>query len=168
MTTKYADPLIEALIAATAEAGHPWTDDYNGARQEGFGRVQLTIRKGRRCSASVAYLRPALGRGNLTVKVRAQVLGLELAGSRVTGVTYEHQGQQRTDRAASVILAAGVIKSPQLLQLSGIGDPDDLRGAGDRAQDRLARGRAQFTGPPVADHALPTPGNRAALRPHAL
>ena len=161
ITTKYADPLIESLKDATAEAGYPWSDDYNGAQQEGFSRVQLTIRKGRRCSASVAYLRPARRRGNLTVKVQAEVLGLEMAGNRVTGVTYEHQGQRQTAHAASVILSAGVIKSPQLLQLSGIGDPDDLRalgieprvalrGVGRNLQDHLSpimRYRRKQTGP---------------------
>ena len=126
----YRDPLIDGMIAAGAEAGHPWTDDYNGAHQEGFGRLQSTIGDGRRCSASVAFLRPALRRPNLTLHVRALVHRLVLDGSRVTGVEYERNGTRTVAHASRVILAGGVINSPQLLMLSGIGDPDALRAAG--------------------------------------
>ena len=69
--SRYADPLVDAYLAAAATAGHPVTDDYNGAQQEGFGRSQMTIRDGRRCSAAVAYLRPALARPNLEVVTHA-------------------------------------------------------------------------------------------------
>ncbi len=66
--TRYADPLVDAIGEAAVDAGIGWTDDYNGARQEGFGRVQQTVRNGRRCSSAVAYLRPALSRSNLRVE----------------------------------------------------------------------------------------------------
>src|SRR5579864_6118902 len=69
--SRYADPLIEAYFDAGGAAGHPMTEDYNGAQQEGFARSQMTIRDGRRCSAAVAYLRPALGRGNLEIATGA-------------------------------------------------------------------------------------------------
>ena len=161
ITTKYADPLIEAVKAASADAGYAWTDDYNGEQQEGFSRMQLTIRDGRRCSASDAYLRPALSHHNLTVEVRAQVLRLIMQGNRVTGVEYEHQGKQKIAYADHVTLCAGVVKSPQILMLSGIGDPDDLhrhgikvrialRGVGRNLQDHLSpiiRFRRKETGP---------------------
>ena len=125
---RYQDPLVEASIAAGVEAGLPLTDDYNGAQQEGLGRIQSTIRHGRRCSASVAYLRPALARRNLTVVVRALVLRVLLEGDRAVGVAYAKGGSvTQVLVAREVILAGGVINSPQLLMLSGIGDPAALR-----------------------------------------
>ena len=147
--SKYQDPLVEAIIASGRDAGFPWTDDYNGADQEGFCRLQATIRNGRRCSASVAYLRPALSRPNLTVKVKALVRRLILDGSQVSGLEYQSQGEVRVARAPSVVLCGGVVNTPQLLLLSGIGDPDDLkrlgieplvplRGVGKNLQDHLS------------------------------
>jgi 4-pyridoxate dehydrogenase len=126
--SRYRDPLIEAYLAAGAAVGHPATVDYNGAGPEGFGRSQQTIRDGRRCSAAVAYLHPALSRPNLEVAVGALATGLVFEGSRAAGVEYLAGGERRTARAErEVILAGGVINSPQLLMLSGIGDPDRLR-----------------------------------------
>ena len=119
---RYADPLVEAFGAAGREAGHGWSDDYNGGCQEGFGRLQMTIRNGRRCSAAVAYLRPALHRRNLTVAVGAQATRLVLEGGRAVGVVWCQGGRERMARAErEVVLAAGVVNSPQLLMLSGIG-----------------------------------------------
>ena len=130
-TTRYSDPLVEAYLAAAVTAGHPLTEDYNGARQEGFGRTQQTIRAGRRCSAAVAYLRPALERPNLEVVVGGLATRVMLEGRRAVGVEYVRGGERLVARAArEVILAAGVINSPQLLLLSGIGDPADLRAHG--------------------------------------
>jgi 4-pyridoxate dehydrogenase len=126
--SRYRDPLIEAYLAAGAAAGHATTEDYNGARQEGFGRSQQTIRDGRRCSAAVAYLRPALARPNLEVAVGALATRILFDGRRAVGVEYRQDGERRTARAdGAVILAGGVINTPQLLMLSGIGDADALR-----------------------------------------
>jgi choline dehydrogenase/4-pyridoxate dehydrogenase len=126
-TCKYQDPLVEAFAAAGASAGHPWTDDYNGERQEGFGRLQMTIRRGRRSSAATAYLRPALKRPTSTIEVGTLVTRVLLEGGRAVGVELVKDGARRNARAArEVILAGGVINSPQLLNLSGIGDPDEL------------------------------------------
>jgi 4-pyridoxate dehydrogenase len=126
--SRYQDPLIEAYFAAGTAAGHTATEDYNGAQPEGFGRSQQTIRNGRRCSAAGAYLRPALARRNLEVAVAALATGIRFEGRRAVGVNYLEGGMPRTARAErEVILAAGVINSPQLLMLSGIGDPDALR-----------------------------------------
>ncbi len=148
--TRYQDPLVEAYRAAGAAAGHPMTDDYNGAQQEGFGRSQQTIRDGRRCSAAVAYLRPALARPNLTVAVEALATKILFDGRRAVGVEYLRGGERRTARAErEVILAGGVINSPQLLMLSGIGDPEalaaqgiavrvPLRGVGSNLQDHVS------------------------------
>jgi 4-pyridoxate dehydrogenase len=125
--TRYTDPLVEAYRAAGQAAGHPLTDDYNGAQQEGFGRSQQTIRDGRRCSAAVAYLRPALARPNLGVEVEALATRILFDRNRAVGVEYLKGGEQLTARAErEVILAGGVINSPQLLMLSGIGDPEAL------------------------------------------
>ena len=125
--SRYADPLIDAYLAAGLAAGHPQTDDYNGAQQEGFGRSQMTIRDGRRCSAAVAYLRPALARPNLEIAVEALATRILFEGSRAVGVEYLKAGERRTAHAErEVILAGGVVNSPQLLMLSGIGDPEML------------------------------------------
>jgi choline dehydrogenase/4-pyridoxate dehydrogenase len=120
--------LVEAFAEAGRDAGHGWTDDYNGPKQDGFGRLQMTIRDGRRCSAAVAYLRPAMQRGNLVVAVGALATRIVLEGNRAVGVEYTRRGKRITARAErEVILAGGVINSPQLLMLSGIGDQAELR-----------------------------------------
>lgn len=125
---RYQDPLVGAYFAAARSAGHPWTDDYNGASQEGFSRLQMTIAHGRRCSAATAYLHPALRRRNLTVRVEALATRVLIEKDRAVGVEYLDRGTRRVVRARrEVILAAGVINSPQLLMLSGIGDPEQLR-----------------------------------------
>ncbi|TGV75819.1 dehydrogenase, partial [Mesorhizobium sp. M00.F.Ca.ET.158.01.1.1] len=83
---RYKDTLIDAFAQASVEAGYPQTDDYNGERQEGFGRLQMTISKGRRSSTASAYLRPALKRPNLTVLTGATATKITLQGTRATGV----------------------------------------------------------------------------------
>jgi choline dehydrogenase/4-pyridoxate dehydrogenase len=150
--SRYPDPLSEAYAAAGLAAGYPATEDYNGAQQEGFGRWQATIRDGKRCSAAVAYLRPALGRAGLTVETGALATRIMLEGRRATGVEYERHGARITAHAErEVILAGGVINTPQLLMLSGISDPDDLRahgiavaaplkGVGRNLQDHISAG----------------------------
>ena len=124
-TCGYQDPLLDAFAEAGRTAGHTWTDDYNAeVRQLGLSRLQMTIGKGRRCSAATAYLRPALGRPNLTVKVRALDESDPDRHGRATGVEYLHAGAALAARARrEVIISGGVINSPQLLMLSGIGDP---------------------------------------------
>ena len=125
---RYQDPLVEAFAAAGEAAGFGWTDDYNGATQEGFGRLQMTIRNGRRCSGSVAYLRPVLKRENLSVEVEALTTRVNFEGAVATGVDYVKEGQTHTVRAdREVILCGGVINTPQTLMLSGIGDAAELR-----------------------------------------
>ncbi len=129
--SRYADPLVEAFMAAGETAGLGVTEDYNGAQNEGICRLQWTIRNGKRCSASVAYLRPALPRKNLTLRANALALRIVIEGGRAVGVEYETGGSVHVARAArEVLLCGGVINSPQLLMLSGIGDPDHLAGHG--------------------------------------
>lgn len=147
---KYEDPLLDAYAEAAGQAGHAWTDDYNAEQQEGFGRLQMTIREGRRCSSANAYLRPALKRGGLAIQVKAQTTRILMEGGRAVGVEYLQDGALQQVRARKeVILTAGVINSPQLLMLSGIGDADhlsdlgikteiDLKGVGQNLQDHVS------------------------------
>lgn len=135
---RYKDPLIDAFAKASVQAGYPQTDDYNGAQQEGFGRLQMTISKGRRSSTATAYLRPALKRPNLTVLTNAMATRIEMEGKRATGVTIKHQGAEKTIKAnREVLLSGGVINTPQLLMLSGIGAPDELAQQGIETQVAL-------------------------------
>lgn len=122
-----ANPLYRALIEAGGEAGYPRSDDINGWRQEGFGRMDMTVHKGRRWSTANAYLKPALGRANLKLEMHALTRRVLFEGRRAVGVEYEQGGQVREARARrEVILAAGAVNSPKLLMLSGIGDAEQL------------------------------------------
>jgi len=150
--SRYADPLVDAFMLAGESAGLGTTEDYNGVGNEGICRLQWTIRNGKRCSASVAYLRPALARDNLILRTRTLALRVVTENGRAVGVEYEAGGRIQVARAArEVILAGGVINSPQLLMLSGIGDPDHLAshgiacihalpGVGGNLQDHLSVG----------------------------
>ncbi|MBL4926595.1 GMC family oxidoreductase [Fuscibacter oryzae] len=115
--------LVEDYIAACGEAGLPWNPDFNGATQEGAGTYQMTIKGRRRNSAARAFLHPAMKRPNLRVITKAQVLRVVFEGNRAVGVEYLQDGQRKVLRAkAEVILSAGAIGSPQLLQVSGVGE----------------------------------------------
>lgn len=122
-----AGPLFAAFFEACRQAGHVVHDDVNGIRQEGFSAFDRTIRRGRRLSAARAYLHPVLGRPNLDVRTRVQVARVVIEGTRAVGV--ETVTGERI-LAGEVILCGGAINSPQLLQLSGIGDPAVLEAAG--------------------------------------
>ena len=125
------NPLCEAFIAASIAAGIPHTCDFNGASQEGVGYYQLTNKNGRRCSTAVGYLNPVKSRSNLKIITHASVAGLTFAGKRVTGVRGTFGGAPGEIQARSeVVLAAGAIGSPQILQLSGIGPGGVLKSAG--------------------------------------
>jgi choline dehydrogenase len=141
--------LMEAIIGAGEALGVPRTDDFNGARQEGVGYYQLFTRKGWRCSAAVAYLRPAERRPNLSIRTDSHATQVLFEGTRAAGVRYRNGGAEREVHAArSVVLAAGALQSPHLLQLSGIGPArllqrhgipvfKDLPGVGENLQDHL-------------------------------
>jgi len=125
------NPLYKAFIEAGVQAGYPATADYNGEQQEGFGAMHMTVRGGHRCSTANAYLRPAMKRPNLTVLTGALVHKILLEGKRATGVRYERKGQVTDLKAGrELLLCAGSIGSPQLLQLSGIGPRKVLETAG--------------------------------------
>jgi choline dehydrogenase len=124
-------PFNAAFIAAGRQAGYPVTDDFNGASPEGFGPYDLTIGDGRRWTAAEAYLVPALGRSNLTVATDARTTRIRLASGRAVGVDYVvGRALRHADARAEVLVATGAVQSPQLLQLSGIGDAERLRAAG--------------------------------------
>ncbi|MDQ2779103.1 MAG: GMC family oxidoreductase N-terminal domain-containing protein [Pseudomonadota bacterium] len=115
-------PYCDAWLAAGAEAGYPLTDDFNGTQSDGLGRYQLTLRGHWRCDAATAFLTPAQARPNLTVVTRAAVTRIVAQHGRATGVEWLHDGQRHQAQAdGEVILSAGALHSPQILQLSGIG-----------------------------------------------
>lgn len=125
--SRYTDGLVEAYRQATSDAGHEWNEDYNGAKQDGFGRMQLTLRKGRRCSTAAGYLRQVRGRKNLTVLTHAAVTSIRQDKGRAVGVDYTRGGKAHYVSAKrEIILSAGAFGSPQILMLSGIGDPEQL------------------------------------------
>jgi choline dehydrogenase len=142
-------PLCDAFIQAAAAVGIPPNDDFNGSTQEGAGYFQLTARNGRRCSTAVAYLNPVKHRANLTIITRALVHRILFEGRCAVGVELSVKGERRIIKARrEVILAAGAIGSPQLLQLSGVGPGatlqrlgipvvHDLPGVGENLQDHL-------------------------------
>ncbi|TNM49533.1 choline dehydrogenase [Nocardioides albidus] len=142
------NPLFAAFFAAAQEAGYPLTDDVNGYRQEGFARFDRNVYRGRRWSAARAYLHPVKSRKNLTVKTYAFVTKVNFEGKRAVGVDYSQARRNHTVRAGEVILSGGAINTPQLLQLSGVGDEALLRqhgipvvhhlpGVGENLQDHL-------------------------------
>ncbi len=125
------NPLYRAFIDAGMQAGYPYTADMNGRQQEGVGPMDMTVHGGRRWSTAVAYLRPAMKRPNLEVRTRALVARVRFQGPRASGVDVLDGPYLRELRATrEVILCGGAINSPQLLQLSGIGPPDELRALG--------------------------------------
>jgi choline dehydrogenase len=129
--TPFLHPMRRNWMDAAAEMGLPWTDDFNGPHPEGLGCYQVTIRGGLRRSAADAFLRPALRRGNLCLETDAWVSRIRFDQRRAVGVTYVRDGAERFAAAdREVILCAGAVNSPQLLQLSGIGPAATLAAAG--------------------------------------
>jgi choline dehydrogenase len=143
------NPLFGAFFNAVQEAGHPITQDVNGYQQEGFAAFDRNVKRGRRYSAARAYLHPVKHRKNLTVQCRAFVTKVTTDGKTATGVEYELPfGRKRSVQAKEVILCGGAFNSPQLLQVSGIGNSEDLKrvginpvhhlpGVGENLQDHL-------------------------------
>src|SRR5258708_2206355 len=142
-------PLFVAFFEAVRQAGYHVTDDVNGYRQEGFAAFDRNISNGRRLSAARAYLHPVMDRPNLKVVTRAMVSRITFTGKRASGVEFALIGTgKRIARAGEVIVCSGAFGSPQLLQLSGVGNPDELSrlgievvaalpGVGENLQDHL-------------------------------
>ena len=125
------NPLFTAFFTAAEQAGYPLTKDVNGFQQEGFAPFDRNIKNGRRWSAAQAYLHPVMSRPNLTVQTRAMVTKVLFEGKRAVGVEYRHgKGDPQRVYAREIVLCGGAINSPQLLQLSGVGDAEHLGGLG--------------------------------------
>ncbi len=152
LQTRYgtlSNPLHAVWLEAGRQAGYPYTADINGRQQEGFGRLDMTVGGGRRCSAANAYLRPAMKRANLAVKTRALATRILFEGRQAKGVEYRQGGATRTVSARrEIIVCAGSINSPKLLKLSGVGPASelsehgialvhDLPGVGENLQDHI-------------------------------
>ncbi len=152
LQTRYGstqNPLHSAWLNAATQAGYPRTTDVNGFQQEGFGRMDMTVGAGRRSSAANAYLRPAMRRANLKVVTRALATRIVFDGARAVALEYSRGGALHRVRAkAELIVSAGPINTPQLLQLSGVGPAAQLReqgievihhlpGVGENLQDHL-------------------------------
>ena len=145
------NPIYKATIEAGRQAGHAVTSDFNGFQQEGWGPYQLTIRDGQRWSAARAYLHPALARPNLTCLTGARTTRIIVENGRATGVEYvddKTKAKHVVHADKEVLLSAGAVQSPHILQLSGIGDPEELakfgipvvkalKGVGANLQDHL-------------------------------
>jgi choline dehydrogenase len=148
-TAEMKNPLYRAFIEAGVQAGYAATEDINGYRQEGLGPMDRTTFRGRRWSAAMAYLKPARARSNLRIEPRCLVTRVLFEGTRAIGVEYVHNGKRVTMRARrEVLVCGGAINSPQILMLSGIGDPAALEklqipviakvpGVGQNLQDHL-------------------------------
>jgi choline dehydrogenase len=143
------NPLYKVFVDAAQQAGYPATSDINGAQQEGFGRMDMTVKNGVRWSTANAYLKPALTRPNLSLITHALASQILFEGRRAVGVRYEREGTQHVARARrEVIVSSGPINSPKLLKLSGIGAASELAelgievvadrpGVGENLQDHL-------------------------------
>ena len=143
------NPLFNAFIEAGRQAGYPYTEDMNGYQQEGFGPKDMTVYKGKRWSASQAYLRPSLKRANLNTETKVLAYKILFHGTKAIGIEYIKDGQVRRSKAnKELILCGGAINTPQLLMLSGVGSASelekhnisvvlDLPGVGQNLQDHL-------------------------------
>ena len=128
---KRDNPLHNAFVRATEQAGYTYTDDYNGFRQEGFGPADMTVWKGSRFSTAKAYLKPALAKKNVQIITRVLVDKIIFDEDKAKGVEVFHRGQKKTFNAnIGVVLSAGAINSPTILQRSGVGDGNDLNSLG--------------------------------------
>ena len=172
---KLENPLFDAFLDAGSSSGQGRSDDLNGYQPEGLARLDSTIRNGRRCSAAVAHLKPALARSNFELVTHALVEQLLLEGKRASGVRVRHRGTAQTVRARrEVIVSCGAIKSPQLLMLSGIGPADELKrhgiavqhempGVGQDLQDHLKIHCTWKCTQPITYHRVSRPWNQLGI-----
>ncbi|WP_199898060.1 GMC family oxidoreductase N-terminal domain-containing protein [Marinilabilia salmonicolor] len=147
-TPKNENPLFKSFFESVQEAGYKLTDDVNGSTQEGFGKFDQAIYKTRRMNSARAYIHPVKKRPNLTVLTRAMVHKIIFEGKKAVGVEYKRRGKVQTVYAREIISCGGAVNSPQLLQLSGVGNADELKkhgidvvhhlpGVGENLQDHL-------------------------------
>ena len=173
--------LGEIFIEACGQCGIPRNDDYNGAEQEGAGMVQYTIKKNRRHSTAGAFLKPAMRRSNLTVRTNTHVKRIIIEHGRAVGVEVMtvHSESERINCSGEVLLSAGAIQSPQILMLSGIGDPVELSkqgidiikplpGVGKNLQDHVWTGVSSLSSIPTANSLLKPLNMMKAFLQHLL
>lgn len=170
-----ANPLFDAFIQAGVEAGFPYTDDVNGAQQEGFGYFDMTIDAGKRCCAAAAYLLPIKNRKNLRNHLQAFVTRILFQGKKAVGIEYLQHGRRKQCYARrEVILSGGALNSPHLLMLSGVGPADmlrkhkidvvaDLPGVGQNLQDHLEFYMQYSCKQPITLHQVTKPLKRLAI-----
>ena len=178
LATRYgtmANPLHAAWLTAARQAGYPATADYNAAQQDGFGRMEMTVRRGRRWSAANAYLRPAMRRANLRVVTHAMAERIIFEDGRAVGLQYSVGNAVRIVRAnREVIVCTGPIRSPQLLMLSGVGPAAELErfgiapvadraGVGENLQDHLEFYFQMRCTQPVTLYRVMNPWAKAAI-----
>jgi choline dehydrogenase-like flavoprotein len=136
------DPIFEGWLAAARACGHPYTPDFNGASQDGFGEMQFTIKNGKRHSTASAYLHPVRNRKNLSIRTHASVMRLLFSGTKAVGVEFEHGSQLQESRALKeIILCAGAYHTPTLLMRAGIGPASELHRHGISQRAELPVGR---------------------------
>jgi choline dehydrogenase len=169
------NPLNQVWLEAGRQAGYPLTQDMNGYQQEGFGRMDMTVGRGRRSSASNAYLRPAMHRRNLAVRTQSLATRVFFEGRRAVGVAYRRGNEERVARARrEVIVSAGPIQSPKLLKLSGVGPAQelaqhgiavihDLPGVGENLQDHLEFYFQMASTQPITLYSETTPFRKALI-----
>lgn len=160
-TPELNNELFDTYLKAGQQAGYPLTEDFNGEQQEGIGTYQQTKFNGKRCSTAVAYLNPAKSRKNLSVITEARAGKILFEGNKAIGIEYHRMGQTITAHAEKeVLVCAGAVQSPQILQLSGIGAADELKqlgidvlkdlpGVGENLQDHLDVGIQYYCEKPV-------------------
>lgn len=170
----FENPLYEAFVEAGEQSGQGQSDDLNGYQPEGLARLDTTKKNGRRCSAAVAHLRPALSRANLKLHTHAMVERVVIERQQATGVVYTRHGVRIEAHAArEVILSGGAINSPQLLMVSGVGPADSLRehdievaldlpGVGNNLQDHATVHIQYACTQPVSIHKVERPLNKLA------
>ena len=128
LPTQFKTPFVDAFVASCTAVGIPANKDYNGAKQEGAGVIQSTIKDGKRASGAAAFLTPVLKRKNLTVTTKSQVTKINFEGKIAVGLSYTKGNKTQTVKAhKEIIVSAGAFQSPQLLMVSGIGDPEELK-----------------------------------------
>jgi choline dehydrogenase len=126
-TVRRPHAITRAFVESARAAGVPFNQDYNDVAQEGVAFAQLSQRRGWRCSAADAFLKPLLGRKNVQLLLNATAEKIEMENGRATAVQFVHNGKSHRETARDIVVCAGAIKSPQLLMLSGIGDPEELK-----------------------------------------
>jgi choline dehydrogenase len=172
---KVDNPLHAAWLAAASAAGYPSTADINGFQQEGFGRMDMTVDRGRRSSAANAYLRPAMRRANVTVRTGVLATRIEFDGLRAKAVRYRVGTEERSVTAGrELLICAGSINTPQLLKLSGLGPAQELRdlglpvvkhlpGVGENLQDHLEFYLQVASTQPVSLYSVLNPWSKALI-----